>query len=542
MQKRFYKMASLAVAAVMALSVLPGCGSASKEANPNEKAKGTTGKSSAETSTAPVTIDWLAYQTSGQPDPEADIVKQVEKKFNAKFNFWFVDDQKWDDVLNVKLAAGEMPDVFRIKNTNNIDKYVSMGILAELPEAKIREWAPNYAKTMDKYDTNKLIWNATKYNGKNYGFAMCGLDALYPSVLQWRTDWLKNVGITKIPETLQEFETAMYKFRNEDPDKNGKKDTYGMSNTAMMAVFGAFGVLESGKSFAGADPMYYMLKDGKVAFSCIQPEAKEALTLLQKWYKDGVIDPEFVTGENKGGYWALSHAFMNNKVGVTGQINFYHYSPPNTAEGANGGPCYQEITKVNPQATFEPAKPPVGPGGKSGTEIGGGVGEKFGLTTKCMKDEKKAKIILSILDAEFTDEEFGKLVQWGVKDVDYKVANNNVVLTNSNAADIRKKGIQTFNFMQGNPEIWKKYMSSRYDYADQYAKGLGYIKPSVPPTDAFSKNAETLKKLYQSAYIDIITGAKSIDSFSQFVKDFRAKGGDDTEKAMTEAYNKLMGK
>ena len=37
----------------------------------------------------------------------------------------------------------------------------------------------------------------------------------------WRDDWLKKVGIDKIPETLDEAETAFYKFRNDDPDGNG---------------------------------------------------------------------------------------------------------------------------------------------------------------------------------------------------------------------------------------------------------------------------------------------------------------------------------
>ena len=52
---------------------------------------------------------------------------------------------------------------------------------------------------------------------------------------------------------------------------------------------------------------------------------KEALTYLRKWYKDGVIDPEFVTGENKGGYKHLSHAFINGKIGMTSMGNYYHW-------------------------------------------------------------------------------------------------------------------------------------------------------------------------------------------------------------------------
>lgn len=532
MAKRFYKGASLLLAGIMAASVFAGCG------NKNTASQATTTAAPA----GPVTIDWLAYQTSGQPDPESDLVKQVEKKFNAKFNFWFIDNAKWDDALNVKLAAGEMPDVMRVNTLGNIGKYVDMGIVGEFPESKIRELAPNYAKAVDKYDESKMIWNATKYNGKNYGFTMVAIDSIYPTVLMWRTDWLKNVGIDKIPSTLAEFETAMYKFRNEDPDKNGKKDTYGLSTTAMQAVFGAYGILESGKAFTSTEAMANSIKDGKVVFNATQPEAKQALATLQKWYKDGIIDPEFITGENKGGYWALSHAFMNNKVGVTGQVAFYHYSPPNTAEGTAGGQCYQETIKVNPDAKFEPAKPFTGPTGKSGTEVGGGVGEKFVITTKAAKDANKVKTIMSMVDALFTDEEYSKLVSWGVKDTDYTIVNNNVQRVSASAADLRKKGITVFFFGSGSADVYKKYMPARYEYAEKYAKSAGYVRPIIPSTDVYSKNAETLKKLYQKAYIDIITNVKPIDSFDDFVKEFNANGGTETEKAMTDAYNKLLGK
>lgn len=60
-------------------------------------------------------------------------------------------------------------------------------------------------------------------------------------------------------------------------------------------VYGAFGFL----------PDRWTEKDGKLVYGAVQPEIKEALTLLNKRYKDGVIDPEFITGENNGGYWAL---------------------------------------------------------------------------------------------------------------------------------------------------------------------------------------------------------------------------------------------
>lgn len=59
---------------------------------------------------------------------------------------------------------------------------------------------------------------------------------------------------------------------------------------------------------------------------------KQALEVLHKWYVDGVLDPEFVTGENEGGYWAITHKFLNNQIGYTNMGNFYHWLPDMSGE------------------------------------------------------------------------------------------------------------------------------------------------------------------------------------------------------------------
>jgi putative aldouronate transport system substrate-binding protein len=529
MTKRFTRLTSLGISLTLTASLLAGCGGEKKTA---------TQKSTQEPAKAqePVKIDWLAYPTVAEPDPNSEIAQFIEKKFNVKFNYWFVDDQKWDDVLNVKLASGEMPDVLRIKNRNNVEKYVKQGVLAELPEASIRKSAPNYAKIADKYDKTGAVWNALKSNGKNYGFTNIALNGSYPTVVAWRGDWLKNVGITKTPETLQEFETAIYKFRNEDPDKNGKKDTYGMSNNIMGAIFGAFGI---------TDPrgLGTILKDGKVVYTFTQPEAKEALAYLQKWYKDGVIDPEFVTGENKGGYWALSHALINGRIGVTGSISFYHVNPP-LYDGDPGSQNYQEIKKVNPNAEIICGKPPVGPNGKSGTFQSGVLGESVGITTKGAKDPRITETVLKMLDALYSDDmDYAALNSYGKKDVDYNITKDGIYnLLIKTPAEARKKGLFVYTFGAQNPDITKKFNPPLYAYADKVANFTGYVGLTIPPTETVTKNTETLNKIVTEACINIITGAKPVDSLDEYVKQFKSNGGDECEKAMTDAYNKMLGK
>jgi putative aldouronate transport system substrate-binding protein len=136
-------------------------------------------------------------------------------------------------------ASGEIPDVLRPKTISNFQKYVSQDLLAEIPLDVLKKNAPNLYKMMEEASPGSFK-HAT-VNGKIYGIPLLSFHNEYRDVVVYRGDWMKNVGVDKSPETLDEFEKLMYKLSNEDPDKNGKKDTYGLSDGGFNAVYGAYG-------------------------------------------------------------------------------------------------------------------------------------------------------------------------------------------------------------------------------------------------------------------------------------------------------------
>jgi putative aldouronate transport system substrate-binding protein len=492
---------------------------------------------------APVTIDWLDYNTYAQPDPNSDVVKQVEKWTNLKFKFWYIDDQQWDQVLGVKLAAGEMPDVMRIKSTDRLPQYVKMGVLSPITEDILGK-LPAVKKAYDDA-AGGLNQNAdATINGRLYCLKNINSNSAYPTSIVWRKDWLKNVGINKLPETLEEWQTAMERFTNGDPDKNGKKDTYGMSNTTMDSIFGAYGTIPL-KEYRGkgTQNLFWTMKKGRFEFAAIQPEMKIALTVLQKWYKAGYIDPEFVTGENTGGYWAESQAFENGKVGVTGMAMAYHWNPP-LFEGGTAGACLAAFQKVNPTATFgttvDIGKAVVGPSGKSGSHCWGAVQNAgVGITTKLTKNSKKLDAFLNAYNMMTTDEAKYLYAAYGVKDVHYNIdpksGNYNRIAPYNQAADQIKAGLTVltgFNI----PDFDKKATPLQTDWLDQY-RTTGYSPILVPVVDSAVKYTADLQKLTLEAYVRIITGDKPVSYFDEFVKAFNTNGG----TAITNEVNDAAG-
>lgn len=540
MKRRKHKL--LALALVVSLFA-GGCASGAGSGSGSSTASPAGQTDSAQKETAdeePITISWLAYQTDAQPDPDSPIVKAVEERYNVKFDFWFVDNQKWDDTLNVKFAAGEVPDIFRLKTKSNLSKYIQQGIVGELPISVLEEKAPSYMKMVEEYDTENLMWMPTTIDGKNYGFTFPALRNTYPTNLVWRLDWLKAVGIDKVPETLEEFETAMYKFAKEDPDGNGVDDTYGLSNTVMPTVLGAFGPIGV-RDFKGNPlPALQWQKDGDgVKLSALNPETKQGLELLQKWYQDGIIDPEFITGENTGGYWALSQAFINGRIGVTGAIMYDHWVPP-LSEDHLGGAAYQEFIKVNPDLVygedFVLGTAPVGPTGASGTDLWGYIAETMVLSSECVKDQRKVDVIMQMLEDLVADEEYYMMVRYGIEGEDYiRKEDGEVVTKIGDPAATIQRGISVFTFLSSIPEYEKKCQPKMYEFADQN-KGTGYMSMPVSSTDASTQYMTTLQTLTVEYFTKIVTGEYSIDKFDEYVQKMKENGADELEKQTNEAW------
>lgn len=527
MQKAIKRMGALFLCAALALPAA-ACGQTK------------TTEASAVSDTAPVTIKWLAYQTLGQPDPNSAVCQAVEKKFNVKFDIMYVDWNNWDDQLNVKMAGNDIPDVFLVWDQNHLARYVQQGILAELPWSTIEKKAPNYIKVIQKYDKDNIIPKYAMYNNKNYGFTNINLNYTYPNPIIWRTDWLKNVGITKIPTTLDEFEAAMLKFRNDDPDQNGKKDTYGMSNTMIPAIFAAYGLTTYG--VADVSPCALTNLNGKIVWSSTTSEAKQVVTKLAQWYQEGIIDPEYVTGEHTSGYAAISNAFESSKIGVTGLGSFYHYNPPLT-DGDAGGAVYQDFKKNNPNMQYAPGKPIVGPTGKSGAVMPNYASGTIGFSAQGVKNQRIVDATLAMLNAAYSnDEAYYMMVNYGTKDTDYTTNAQGVVTASPSltSAKLRQEGIGVFNLFGNNPDFIKKVNAPLYKYADENYNYTALATPFITPTkdymDANTEYFQNLQKLTIQAYTDMITGKSAVGTaFDAYVKQFNGNGGTAIQDAANTA-------
>lgn len=520
------KMTACFLAAIMAASTLSGCAS-----NTTNNASKTTNTEAA--TDEPLQMEWLTSQTTAEVDDNAEVVKMIEERFNIDLKAFYVDPNNYQENLNVKFAGGEMPDVIVIGSPADLATYIEGGIIGEIPIETIREKAPNFAKVADANDDGSL-WSTMIYKGKNYGVA--NPMSQVPMAMFWRKDWLEKLKL-EVPKTLEEYEKVLTAFVEEDPDGNGKKDTAGAAERIFGAVFGAYGLrcvtgVGAGSGFTVEE---MQLGDDNIPFfPYIRPEAKEALALLHDWYTKGIIDKEFITGENHGGYAGLSHSFMNGQIGLTSAQPYHYltYSMDNEDEN-NWGVCMKELKSLNPDAGVIPGPAPVGADGKSGTEGWGKVGRLTCLTTKATSDPKKVDAFLAMLDAYYADPDYMELTNYGIEGKHFEMTEHGPKRI-MEALELRKEGVMQVDF--GNTVPYAENLTpDKTNFGLEIAPN-GYYRFNAPPCEEFSNVIATLDTLTEQAYFAIITGEQPIDYFDTFVEEFKKAGGDAAEKAVQDTY------
>ncbi len=524
MRKNQRVFSGLLAAAILGTS-LTGCSSSSKEAAASTQQ--TAGKD------GPVQMEWLVSQTTAEVDDDAEVVKMIEERFNIDLKGFYVDPNNYQENLNVKFAGGEMPDVIVVGSPAELATYIEGGIIGELPIEVIREKAPTFAKVADEYDDGSL-WTTMVYNGKNYGVP--NPMNQQPMAMFWRKDWLDKLGL-EVPTTLDEYEKVLTAFVENDPDGNGKKDTAGAAERIFGAVFGAYGLrcvtgVGAGSGFTVEE---MQLGDDNVPFiPFIRPEAKKALEVLHRWYEKGIIDKEFITGENHGGYAGLSHSFMNGQIGLTSAqpYHYFNYSTDMTDED-NRGICLKEMMAVNPDAVVVPGPAPVGPEGKSGTEAWGKVGRLTCLTTKASSDPRKVDAFLAMLDAYYSDMDYVELTNYGLEGKHFKKTEHGRQRL-LDAVELRKEGVMQVDF--GATVLYAQNITTEKTAFGEKIAPHGYYRFNAPPVTEFSDVIPTLDSMTEQAYFAIITGEKPLDYFDTYVEEFKKAGGEAAEKAVQEAY------
>ena len=217
----------------------------------------------------------IANYQMAPADPQGPMLQYFGRMFNADFTVLNFDNQHFHEQLNVRIASGTVPDFWYLRTATTLPVYARLGIIAPVSRELLKEYAPHLYGVLQEYAPGYL--DMGKVDGVQYGIPVVSPTNIFHVPLVYRADWMKHVGVTDAPQTLAGFENLMYLFTRNDPDGNGKNDTYGLSRDGLTAVFGAFGLVPF-----DASTEYWMLEDGRIINAAVSKHAKEVNVILEE--------------------------------------------------------------------------------------------------------------------------------------------------------------------------------------------------------------------------------------------------------------------
>lgn len=230
------------------------------------------------------------FGSSNLSETDKLLMQSIGEATGTNITFDIPPSTGYAERLQLMLTTGEYPDLvyFSSPTDSAFLKAVKEGVIVPVDD---------YLGTADnlmKYSYD-VSWDALRVNrdGKIYGLPRT---SVIRSDGYWvRQDWLDQLNI-ELPEnneiTLDEMYEILTKFSKEDPDNNGRQDTYGFGANAggdksisplFTNVFGDLGWQESdGGEYKYMTPKFDLNND---AYS-------NSLEYTAKLFTEGLIDPD----------------------------------------------------------------------------------------------------------------------------------------------------------------------------------------------------------------------------------------------------------
>lgn len=392
------RIAALLLAGAMIASTLIGC-TGSKTTQGGTSA----GKTTEAGKEKPLEINIMVPFYSNEPCPEDDPVKKkIEENTNTILKIQWVAGNNWEDKLNITLASGELPDMLQVDLTNPLFlKMAQKGAFWEIKPSVNAKDHPSLSALPDS------AWAITSIGGKNYGVPTVATIGGEPMPF-YRDDWRKKLGL-KVPETMQDLYVMMKAFTEQDPDGNGKKDTFGLSGNVGVENMDNFHWIENvfTHSTQRYDMWAWKVVDDKVVNSQLLPGVKDALVWLSNAYKEGLIPQDFAVIKSS----QYKEYATKGKAGIASDTL------------ANAWRATDELRKAGiKEADFVPVSYMISSEGKKYAPYQ--IDTKLDVFPKTIKEDK-FKRILKFMD--FTRSKEGhRLAKYGFEGQHYVIENDEI--------------------------------------------------------------------------------------------------------------------
>lgn len=442
---------------------------------------------------------------------ETPFAQELEKQTGVKLEYIHPVLGQDAEQFNLLLASGELPDIIEYPWYNfagGPEKAIKDNYILRLNEL-IDENAPNLKAYLEaNEDVDKMVKTD---EGSYYVFPFIrGHESLTVAMGPIiRKDWLDDLEM-EMPTTIDEWYTVLKVFKEKKNAASPLSIGKGAINQGFL--IGAYGIKQG-----------FYVDDGKVKFGAIEPEYKEFLITLRKWFSEGLVDNNFAMMDDK----IISANMLSGKSGAS-----VGYLASNMGRWLNAmkdkDPKYDLAGTMYP--TLNKGEIP-----KFGhKDFRYGVSGGTAITTSCKNPE---------IAARFLDYAYGEkgnlLYNFGIEGISYNMVDGypeySDLITNNPEGLSMSEAMSTYvrAYNQG-PFIQDKRYGEQYFAMPQQQQALEawtktdaiqHIMPRVTPTSEESSEVANIMNevntYVDEMFLKFIMGVEPIENFDEFVQQLK---------------------
>jgi putative aldouronate transport system substrate-binding protein len=239
------------------------------------------------------------------------VVKMIENELNIKLNIEAPPLSSFGDRVRMLVSTGNMPDLVLYGADIFATRWAQEGLILDVtdriagyPNLKANISAEQYGDCV--FLPDEKIYGIPRPNSYDkWGFLI-------------NKKWLDKLGL-KPPKTVAEFAEVCRAFTFNDPDGNGRDDTYGVSFNASQSSMDS-GIWHLQNDFFS---MAYSISswhhgmpdsDGSAKLRTLKKGYPAYMKQLRDMYAEGIIDREFITHNANENYEKIAQG----RVGIVG--------------------------------------------------------------------------------------------------------------------------------------------------------------------------------------------------------------------------------
>ncbi|MDF2887630.1 MAG: extracellular solute-binding protein family 1 [Lacrimispora sp.] len=525
MMKQVWKKAmAVTLAGTMALS-MAGCSSKTTSQTAGESKE--SGAANAGDGKAAISMMVTQfYGTELKNDHSDEVIKKFEDYTNTNVDFRWEANDTYNEKLGLALMDKDnMPMIITGKGdlSANVVDAAKKGAFWDLSEF-IKDSAsyPNLSKA------DPQVLKSMTVDGKVIGLYRAREIGRFG--FSYRTDWAEAVGITQAPKTVEDVYNMLYKFTFEDPDGNGKDDTYGLEMTKYV------GPIDIMQSWFGTGNEW-VEQEGKLIPVHQTKEYKEALIWVKKIYDNGLIRKDWATVDSGTFGDALKKGEAGAFVDVMDSAKrIWNYYIQNDIKSVTDPTKTAAMTMVGPI--------------NAKTLATSGFNGYYLITKAGAKTEEDVKNCLHFLD-KMCDNEMLVLADYGLEGVTYDLKDGKVVVRNNlEVQQTPHTGLnQTIcyvpNLASTNPVLEKEEPTIAQDKAYAENKKVAVFNPALGYLANSGVNAEVgtdIEQIIDDARTQYICGQIDEAGLDAAAKQWLDRGGDRLVEEINQLYQQDTGK